>query len=51
MSPLEIVLYIIMGGCCVGLFLKWFVYDPWRKRHPKKDRVNLKEQEENEDDL
>ena len=48
MSPLEIVLYSLVGTIIVGFLFKWLIYDKFIK--PKKKSKNVKlPDEENEE--
>ena len=52
MSAVEIILYIILGLIVVFLAIKWFVLDPKKakKKENKPEKINKKQEEENEDD-
>lgn len=49
MSPLEIVIYSIMGAIVVGLAFKWFVWDIFIRPKNKKTKKEKKNQEQQED--
>ena len=50
MSPLEIVLYSLLGAVCLGLLFKWIVYDKYikPKRKPKEKKEKTKKYEDEE---
>lgn len=50
MSPLEIVIYSLLGAVIVGLLFKWLIYDKFfKKKKTKKDKETKEDQENAED--
>ena len=49
MSVLEIILYSIVGVILIGFLFKWFIYDKVIKPKKAAKKVELPEEEENED--
>lgn len=51
MSPLEIVIYSILGAIIIGMCFKWFIYDTLikpkkAKKKEIKEKVKIPEEEE-----
>lgn len=48
MSPLEIVIYSILGAIVLVLAFKWFIWDIFIKPKDKKKKTNKENEEDNE---